>query len=170
LATMIQAPASLSRRPRVAANRRAVRAIDAEGRPSTLPCVPRLQCRGPISGSTVAVWPEAAIGERRSRHSPRAASNPCSQSNGRMPVPTAAVDAQPKPPVVGFPRSAKDLDRQESMPKIHADNITMNGDQQGSGESLVFIGELSTVPPDAQCAGTSSCISHPSVPIIRIMT
>jgi hypothetical protein len=63
-----------------------------------------------------------------------------------MPVPTAALDAPPKAPVVGFPRSAKDLDQQESMPEIHADNITMNGGKQGGGESLVLIGEPSTVP------------------------
>jgi 3-oxoadipate enol-lactonase len=46
-------------------------------------------------------------------------------------------------PAVGFPRSAKDLTQEEPMPKIQAGKITMNYDQQGSGEPLVLIPYLS---------------------------
>src|SRR5882672_2540889 len=39
----------------------------------------------------------------------------------------------------GLPQSEKNLGEERTMPKIRADKITMNYDQQGSGEPLLLI-------------------------------
>jgi len=52
---------------------------------------------------------------------------------------TAALAARRHGLTAGLPRSEKNLGEEHTMPKIRADKITMNYDQQGSGEPLLLI-------------------------------